>query len=207
MNQTLARLLRLTLVTGRREADPRSLVELAEKSFDGGATALQLREKNITDREYYEEALAMRDLCRARGRPLIINARLDIALAAAADGLHLGRHDLPAAAAAGLLPRNKILGVSVGNAAQARAALAAGADYLGVGAMFPTGSKDDAVPISPEDILAILALGAPTVAIGGLTAARAPEVWAMGFTGLAVISALTQAHNPAQAAADLLSAS
>lgn len=198
------RLLRLTLVISRREAAPRSLAELAESAFDGGATALQLREKDCSDREFYEEALALRKLCRERGRLFIINDRLDLALAVKADGLHLGQADLPADVAAGLLPKNMLLGVSVLNAADARAALAAGADYLGVGAVFPTGSKADAAVIAPADLEEILALKAPSVAIGGVTVDNAPKAWTLGFTGLAVISALAAAEDPKLAAARLL---
>jgi thiamine-phosphate pyrophosphorylase len=201
----LAARLRLTLVLSRAQAAPRTVAELAGAAFDGGVTALQLREKDgLGDREIYEEALALRELCRARGRLFLIDDRPDLALAAGADGVHLGQKDLPAAAAAKLLPPGMILGVSVHTVAQARAALAAGAAYLGVGAVFPTGNKDDAVMVSPETVREIVALRAPTVAIGGLTTANAPAAWALGVTGLAVISALTGAQAPRDAASQLL---
>ena len=206
MKQDLDLALRLTLVASRREAAPRSLVELAGLAFDGGATALQLREKDCGDRVFYQQALELRRLCRDRGKLFIINDRLDLALAVEADGLHLGQTDLPAEAAARLMPKSMVLGVSVRSEAEARAALAAGADYLGVGAVFPTGSKAEAAVIDRDDLKAVLALNAPSVAIGGLTAANAAEAWSLGFTGLAVISALTGATDPAQAAAALLSA-
>ena len=201
----LAARLRLTLVLSRREAAPRTVTELAEAAFAGGVTALQLREKNdLSDREIYEEALGLREFCRARGRLFLIDDRLDLALATDADGVHLGQNDLPAAAAARLLPPGLILGVSVKTAAEARAALADGAAYVGVGAFFPTGSKDDAALVSPETVREIVALGAPTVAIGGLNPANAPAAWALGVTGLAVISALTRASDPGATAAELL---
>ena len=204
----LAARLKLTLVLSRREAVPRTVTELAEAAFAGGVTALQLREKDgLSDREIYEEARSLRELCRARGRLFLLDDRLDLALAAGADGVHLGQKDLPAAVAARLLPPGLILGVSVRTTAEARAALADGAAYLGVGAVFPTGSKDDAALVSPETVQEIAALGAPTVAIGGLTPANAPEAWAMGVTGLAVISALTRASDPRAAAAGLLKGS
>jgi thiamine-phosphate diphosphorylase len=204
----LAARLRLTLVISRREAEPRTVEELAEAAFAGGVTALQLREKDgRSDREIYEEALALRAFCRARGRLFLVNDRLDLALAVDADGVHLGQKDLPAAAAARLLPPGLILGVSVRTVEEARAALADGAAYLGVGAVFPTGSKDDAVLVRPETVGEIAALGAPTVAIGGLTQANAPAAWALGVTGLAVISALTLAPDPRAAAAGLLARS
>jgi len=201
----LAERLRLTLILSRREAAPRSVEELAEAAFAGGVTALQLREKGgLSDREVYEEALALRALCRARGRLFLVDDRLDLALASGADGVHLGQKDIPAAAAARLLPPGLILGVSVKTLAEARAALADGAAYLGVGAIFPTASKDGAALVSPETVREIVALGAPTVALGGLTPANAPEAWALGVTGLAVISALAQAPDPRAAAAGLL---
>ncbi|MDL2226674.1 thiamine phosphate synthase [Deltaproteobacteria bacterium OttesenSCG-928-M10] len=196
--------LRLTLVISRREAAPRGLLELADLAFQGGATALQLREKDRPDGEFYEEALEMARFCRERGKLFIINDRLDLALAVNADGLHLGQSDLPAEVAARLLPKNKILGVSAATEAKARQALAAGADYLGVGAVFPTGSKDDATVIDPAEIGRIIDLGAPAVAIGGLTAANAGQAMAYGFTGLAVISALAAAADPRAAAGLLL---
>ncbi len=206
MSPSLAQRLQLTLVISRREAAPRGLIELAGLAFDGGATALQLREKHLPDRELFREALELRDYCRSRNRLFIINDRLDLALAVDADGLHLGQTDLPAEVAARWLPKSKILGVSAANAEQARSALAAGADYLGVGAVFPTGSKDDARVASPADIQAVLALGAPCVGIGGLTVDNAARAWEFGFEGLAVISALAAAEDPRGAAARLLAA-
>jgi len=204
MKQDLSGRLTLTLVISRLEAEPRSLAELAELAFDGGATAMQLREKELSDHDFYREALALRDLCRRRDKLFIINDRLDLALAVEADGLHLGQTDLPAEAAVKLMPKNMILGVSVRTPDEARAALAAGADYLGVGAVFPTGSKADASLATSADLKEILALGVPSVAIGGLTTDNAAQAWALGFTGLAVISALAAAPDPRQAAARLL---
>ena len=201
----LAARLRLTLILSRREAAPRAVEELAEAAFAGGVTALQLREKDgLSDREIYEEALALRALCRAHDRLFLVDDRLDLALASDADGVHLGQKDIPAAAAARILPPGLILGLSVRTLAEARAALADGAAYLGVGAVFPTASKDGAALVRPETVREIVALGAPTVAIGGLTQANAPEAWALGVTGLAVISALTRAPDPKAAAAGLL---
>lgn len=198
--QKLRQYLKLTLVLSRREASPRTLEGLAVQAFAGGATALQLREKNMPDRDFYEEALTLGDLCRREDRLFIINDRLDLVLAAGADGLHIGQSDLPAAVAARCLPKDKILGVSVRTVAGARAALEAGADYLGVGAIFATGSKSDADLVDVAAIREIIALGAPCVAIGGLTVENAGPVWNMGFDGLAVISALAAAKDPRRAA-------
>ena len=198
--QKLRQYLKLTLVLSRREAAPRTLEGLAVQAFAGGATALQLREKNMPDRDFYEEALILGELCRREDRLFIINDRLDLALAAGADGLHLGQGDLPAAVAARHLPKDKILGVSVRTVAAARAALEAGADYLGVGVIFATDSKGDADLVDVAAIREIIALGAPCVAIGGLTLENAGPVWNMGFDGLAVISALAAAKDPRRAA-------
>lgn len=198
--------LKLTLVISRAEAAPRGLAELIEAAFDGGVTALQLREKNMADRLLYEQALALKEICRRRGRLLIINDRLDLALAVGADGVHLGQSDLPAEIAARLLPKEKILGISAATAEEARRSLAGGADYLGVGALFPTGSKDDAEVAQAAEVRSILALGVPTVAIGGLRADNAAEAWRLGFSGLAVISALAAADDPQRAAEALLAA-
>lgn len=198
--------IRLTLVISRGEARPRSLEELATAAARGGAGAVQLREKNMPDRHFYEEALEMKDICRRLGLLLIINDRVDIALAVGADGLHLGQNDLPAAAAAALMPKSMILGVTAPSVAAAEEAARAGADYLGVGALFPTGSKDDASVIKAETARAIIALDLPTVGIGGISLENAAEAWAFGFNGLAVISALAASKNPEAAAAELLSA-
>ncbi|MDR2945983.1 MAG: thiamine phosphate synthase [Candidatus Adiutrix sp.] len=202
--QELRQKLRLTLVAGRREAAPRSLGELAAQSFAGGATALQLREKGLPDRDLYEEALELRALCARENRLFIINDRLDLVLATGADGLHIGQSDLPAAAAARLLPKSAVLGVSVQTVEAARAALAAGADYLGLGALFATGSKDDVTVLDRAVAREIMALGAPCVAIGGLTVENSGEVWDLGFDGLAVISAIAAAADPRRAAEGLL---
>jgi thiamine-phosphate pyrophosphorylase len=142
--------------------------------------------------------------CREKGKLFVIDDRLDVAVAAGAGGVHLGQSDLPAEEAAKILPNSMILGISASTLPQAEKALAAGADYLGLGAVISTDSKKDADVISGEDILAINSLGAVTVAIGGITLENAASIKAKGFQGLAVISALTRAPDP-EAAARLLS--
>lgn len=200
----LAERLRLTLVISRGEASPRTITELAEAAFAGGVTALQLREKNTSDQAFYDLARKLKTFCHDHGKLLIINDRLDIALAAEADGLHLGQSDLPAEIAAGLLPKNKILGVSANTVEAAMKAKQAGADYLGLGAVFPTGSKDDASVVSAETMAEIISLGLPTVAIGGINTDNAARVWRQGVSGLAVISALAASADPRATAARLL---
>lgn len=205
-SQILDQQLKLTLVVSRREASPLSLLELAARAFDGGVTAIQLREKNMGGRDFWKQALKLREYCGQRSKLFIINDRLDLALATEADGLHLGQNDLPVEVAARLWPGH-ILGVSVSTVAQAQAALAGGATYLGLGAMFPTGSKDDVKLISSEQVRAILDLGVPSVAIGGINVSNAGELWPLGFSGLAVISAVAAASDPAEAARQLLAGS
>jgi thiamine-phosphate pyrophosphorylase len=200
----LIKKLRLMLVASQAEAFPRPLEHLSSLAFIGGAGALQLREKHLSGRELFDEAMELRTLCRKEGKLFIVNDRLDVALACQADGVHLGQEDLPAREAVRLMPKNMLLGVSVNTRAMAEEALTAGADYLGVGAIFSTPSKPEAKAISPKEIEAILALGAPTLAIGGIGPKNAAVVWAYGFSGLAVISALTQAENPANTARELL---
>jgi thiamine-phosphate pyrophosphorylase len=193
---SLAEALRLTLVVSRGEAAPRSVEELADLAFRGGVTALQLREKLAPDREVWRLARDLARFCRERGRLLIVDDRVDVALAAGAHGVHVGQSDLPARAVASIIPKSMILGVSVSTEAQAGAALAAGADYLGVGAMVATGSKTDAAVVPEAEAAAINSLGAVTVAIGGVGEANAARFRAMGFQGLAVISALTRSADP-----------
>ena len=186
----------------------RPALELARQALAGGATAIQLREKNLPARDLVELGREMRQLTRAAGAAFIINDRLDIALAVAADGLHIGQDDLPARVARQLLGPDRILGVSAGTIAEARQAEADGADYLGVGSIFATGSKGDAgEPIGPDGLKAIrAAVGIPVVGIGGINSRNAAAVIAAGADGVAVISAVIGAPDVAAAARELLTA-
>lgn len=179
----------------------RDLIEQARLALDGGATALQLRLKNATSQEFYRTACLMKELCREAGALFIVNDRLDIALAAGADGVHLGQSDLPCAAARRLAPEGFIIGVSAHTPEQAREAVADGADYLGVGAVYPTGSKSDVKTCGVEGLKAVRdAVEIPLVAIGGITLQRVPQVIAAGADGVAVISAVVAGDDPAIAA-------
>ncbi|MDR1298367.1 MAG: thiamine phosphate synthase [Deltaproteobacteria bacterium] len=198
--------LELMLVASLEEAGPRNVSELAGLAFAGGVGCLQLREKNLSGREFYLLAATLAKFCRERGKLFLVNDRLDVALASGADGVHLGQGDLPAAAARRLLGPDKILGVSVANLPEAEKALADGADYLGVGAMYATGSKTDARIVDFGEARKINLLPLPSLAIGGVDAARAEKIWGLGFSGLAVISALTKARDPAATARELLAA-
>ncbi|APC09402.1 Thiamine-phosphate synthase [Moorella thermoacetica] len=180
----------------------RPTLELVRGALAGGATAIQLREKELPARELVELGRAIRELTRDAGATFIVNDRLDIALAVEADGLHIGQEDLPAPVARKLLGPEKILGVSAGTTDEARQAEADGADYLGVGSIFATGSKGDAgSPIGLEGLRAIrAAVKIPIVGIGGINPDNAAGVIAAGADGVSVISAVIGAADVAAAA-------
>lgn len=184
----------------------RSPIEQAEMAIEGGARMIQLRNKKANGRDLFLQALRLQELCRSRQTILIINDRVDIALAMQADGVHLGQHDLPARAARSLLGADAVIGVSVSNAEEARQAEADGADYIGLGHIFPTLSKEKSSP--PLGILAISevkqAVSLPLVAIGGITLDKIPEVIRAGASGIAVISAVSRAVDPTLAARNMV---
>ena len=170
----------------------------------GGVTMVQLREKNCSAKEFFETAQRVKKITDQAGVPLIINDRVDIALAVDADGVHVGQSDIPAAEARRLLGPDKIIGVSARTVEQARKAEADGADYLGVGAMFVTGTKQDAKVTSKEELKRIrAAVAIPIVAIGGIKADNVEELKGTGIDGVAVVSAVIAAENIASAAEEL----
>jgi thiamine-phosphate pyrophosphorylase len=179
----------------------RSPIELADALLAGGARLLQLRLKGAPARECLEVARALRAATRAVGALLIVNDRADVARAAAADGVHLGQDDLPPPAARRVLGPGGIIGVSTHDLAQARAAAAAGADYVAVGPVYATATKADALQPRGLDLLRTVraAVTTPLVAIGGITADRAPAVRAAGADAVAMIGALVRAPDPAAA--------
>ena len=179
--------------------------ELARMAVAGGADAVQYRQKNGHTREMIETARAMRDICAGSGVPLIVNDRVDVALAADADGVHLGQDDFPVALARNLLGADRIIGVSAGNPDEARRGIADGADYVGFGPVFPTGSKSDAGNAQGLDKLADFAraVRAPVIAIGGINAENAAAVVTSGAHGVAVISAVCCHADPEAACRNL----
>lgn len=186
----LRRAMRLYVIPDRTVGAPLSLEAQARLALAGGATALQLRDKGMDGGELLGEATRMLSLCRARNVPLFVNDRLDVALACGADGVHLGQSDLPVADARRLAPRPFVIGASVRTPEDAARAVRDGADYLGVGAVFPTGSKDDAQVIGLEGVRAVVrAASVPVVAIGGISLGNLDAVMACGADGAAVISA------------------
>ena len=201
--------LRLYAVTDRAwAADADALLAQVAAAIDGGAGIVQLREKHLAHDAFLEEARRFVALCREKGAVSIVNDDVDIALASGADGVHVGQEDLAAGRAREALGPDKIIGVSAHSVAEALAARAAGADYLGVGAAFATGTKADARPISRETIRAVTsAVDIPAVAIGGITRENLTELSGCGLQGVAVVSALFGRPDVRAAAAELLALS
>lgn len=200
--------LRLYAVTDRRALPAGvTLAQAVEAALDGGVTCLQLREKEASAGEILALARTLLPLCRARRVPLLINDRVDIALAAGADGVHLGQEDLPLPEARALLGPDRILGATAHTVEEALRAQAEGADYLGVGAMFPTGTKTNTIPTSADTLKAICAaVSIPVVAIGGVTAQNLPTLAGTGIAGAAVVSAIFSQSDLAASARTLRAA-
>lgn len=198
----------LYVITDTGLAHGRPLSELVAQAIDGGATIVQYREKLTDDRMRYENARILRELTRSRRIPLIVNDRLDLALAVDADGVHLGQEDVPPEVARRLLGSGRILGLSTHSEDQARAAARASPDYIVIGPIFPTRTKKDALPPLGTEIIARLRpeLLLPLVAIGGLDRTNAALAARAGADGVAVISAIMGAEDVARAASDLRAA-
>ena len=201
--------LRLYAVTDRAwAADEDDFLAQVEDAVDGGATFVQLREKHLNDEAFLAEAERFVALCRRKGVVSIINDNVGIAAKTGADGVHVGQEDLAAGRVRQLLGPDKIIGVSAHTVEEALAAQAAGADYLGTGAAFVTGTKTDAKPISRETIRAICAaVDIPVVAIGGITRDNILELKGCGLDGVAVVSALFAQKDVKAAAEELLALS
>ncbi len=196
----------LYLVTDRMRMSTRTLGEAVEQAVIGGCTLVQLREKDISALDFYTLALEIKKITDRYGIPLIINDRIDIAMAAGAGGVHIGQRDIPADIARKVIGKDMLLGVSVGSAVEAIDAVKAGADYLGVGAMFPTGTKPDAGFVSMEELGRIRkAVDIPIVVIGGISRENAMLFRPMGVDGLAVVSAVIAKPDIKKSAADLKS--
>lgn len=179
------------LVTDDGCLQGRALLDCVREALEGGVTLVQYRAKTASSAEMYAEALQLKALCDSFKVPLIINDRLDIAMAVGAAGVHLGQDDLPCAAARKLLGEDYIIGVSAHNPAEAKAALQSGADYLGCGAVFGTATKADVKKLGTDGLAAICkAKGLPVVGIGGVTADNYREVRAAGADGAAIVSGI-----------------
>ena len=204
--------LRLYALLDPMVAGGRTLADLATR-VAGSATLVQLRDKHASTRAMVEEARALRAVLEPADIPLLINDRVDVALAAEADGVHIGQDDMAAEDARLLLGRTAIIGLSVKSVAEAEAAPLKHIDYVAVGAVFPTRSKDDAAaPIGLDSLRAIVAAvharapGFPICAISGINQSNAADVIAAGADGVAVISALSLAPDPGKAAQSLRAA-
>lgn len=183
--------LMLYAVTDRHWLGDETLYDQVKKALDGGATFVQLREKKLDREDFLAEALEIQKLCRKYGVPFVINDEVSIAKDIDADGVHVGQSDMEAMDVRKVLGPDKILGVSAQTVEQAITAEKHGADYLGVGAVFATGSKDDADDVSHETLKAICeAVSIPVIAIGGITKDNVSELAGSGICGVAVISAI-----------------
>lgn len=181
----------LYAVTDRHWLNGDTLYHQVEEALKGGTTFLQLREKNLEEQAFLEEAVELQKLCKAYHVPFIINDNVEIALKMDADGVHVGQSDMEAGDVRAKLGPDKIIGVSAQTVEQALLAEKHGADYLGVGAVFPTSSKDDATEVSFETLQAICkAVSIPVVAIGGVSTKNVMQLAGSGIDGIAVISAI-----------------
>lgn len=191
-------------VTDRGSLHGKTLLQQVEESLKGGVTLVQLREKHLSFQEFLEEAKEMKELCHKYGVPLLINDNVEICIESGADGVHVGQKDMEAGAVREKLGKDKIIGVSARTVEQARAAQNAGADYLGVGAVFSTSTKEDAKPLDHEILKAITkAVDIPVVAIGGISSENVLELKGTGIDGVAVVSAIYGKENPKEAAENL----
>ena len=185
------KLMQLYAVTDRAWTGRQTLLEQTEAALRGGVTCVQLREKDLDTEAVLEEAIAMKSLCQRYQIPLIINDRVDVAIRCQADGIHVGQDDMQADDVRKRIGSQMILGVSAQTLEQARTAEQNGADYLGVGAVFPTTTKTDAQAVSLDTLRQICAaVSIPVCAIGGISAANLPRLAGTGIDGVAVVSAI-----------------
>lgn len=199
---------RLCLVADAEAAGTRDLLAIIREAADAGATLIQLRGKTLDTRDFLDLAMRTSGFLKPRGIPLIINDRADVVLASGADGLHLGQKDLPLAYARKILGKERLIGISVNTIEEARAAESGGADYIGVGPIHFTSSKDKLPTILGLEGLRFVRekVRIPILAIGGIDADNAKAVMASGADGIAVISAIMGADNISKATGKLLSA-
>ena len=194
----------LCLVTDRDLMSAARIEDAVEQAILGGVTMVQLREKSISGAEFFRRAQALHAVTDRHNVPLIINDRVDIALAVSAAGVHVGQSDIPASAVRRLVGGGMIVGVSASNAEEALRAQADGADYIGVGAMFSTGTKTDAKIVSKSELALIRrAVTVPIMIIGGISALTLPDFDGMDIAGIAVVSAILSQQNIRQAAEEL----
>ncbi|MGN0814947.1 MAG: thiamine phosphate synthase [Candidatus Coproplasma sp.] len=196
--------LRLYAVTDRSWVGRQTLSEQIEDALKGGVTIIQLREKNLDRQAFIEEAVEVREICRRYNVPLIINDDVEVALASGADGVHVGIEDAPVSEIRKRVPKDFIIGATAKTVLQAQTAEESGADYLGIGAVFPSPTKKTAIRITKEDFIKIKSsVSIPAVAIGGITYENIGQLSHCGADGFAVVSAIFAAQNVQRAASGL----
>ena len=197
--------LTLYAITDRHWLNGETLKSQVEKALKGGATMIQIREKDLDEKAFLSEAEELLALCRSYGVPFIVNDNVELAVKIGADGVHVGQSDMNARDVRALIGNDKILGVSTQTVEQALFAQECGADYLGVGAVFPTGSKDDAEVLDRKTLMDICkAVSIPVVAIGGITKDNVRKLKGTGIAGISVISAIFAQKDIQNATAELL---
>ncbi len=197
--------LTLYAITDRHWLNGETLKSQVEKALKGGATMIQIREKDLDEKDFFSEAEELLALCRSYNVPFIVNDNVELAVKIGADGVHVGQSDMNARDVRALIGNDKILGVSTQTVEQALFAQECGADYLGVGAVFPTGSKDDAEVLDRKTLMDICkAVSIPVVAIGGITKDNVRELKGTGIAGISVISAIFAQKDIQNATAELL---
>ena len=197
-------MLLLYAVTDRAWVGKQTLAEQIEDALKGGATIIQLREKNLDEESFIAEAIAVRELCHRYNVPLIINDNVDVALKSGADGVHVGIEDTPVAEVRKRVPADFIIGATCKTVEQAKIAEEAGADYMGVGAVFPSPTKTNAIRITNDQLRAIVsAVSIPAVAIGGISRKNVLEIKGSNVSGIAVVSAIFGASDIEAATAEL----
>ena len=196
--------LSLYLVTDNSD-DVEKFLNTIEEGIKGGVSVVQIREKTADTLEFYNLALKVKEITTKYDVPLIINDRVDVALAIDADGVHVGQSDMPCSVTRRLIGEDKILGVSAATIEEAKKAEKDGADYIGTGAVFPTATKDDAPKITKKDLKEIVdSINIPVVAIGGITLENASQLNDTGIAGLSVVSAIMSSENPKESSEKLL---
>ena len=196
--------LSLYLVTDKSD-DVEKFLKTIEEAIKGGVSVVQIREKTADTLDFYNLALKVKEITKKHDVPLIINDRVDVALAVDAEGVHVGQSDMPCDVTRALVGPDKIVGVSAATIEEARKAESDGADYIGTGAVFPTATKDDAPKITKKDLKEIVeSISIPVVAIGGITLNNAHELIDTGIAGLSVVSAIMNSENPKKSSEELL---
>lgn len=196
--------LSLYLVTDNSD-DVEKFLKTIEEAIKGGVTVVQIREKTADTLDFYNLALKVKEITTKHNVPLIINDRVDIALAIDADGVHVGQSDMPGDVTRKLIGEDKILGISAATIDEAKKAQKDGADYIGTGAVFPTSTKDDAESVTKDELTEIVkSIDIPVVAIGGINLENASQLTDTGIVGLSVVSAIMSSDNPKKSSQELL---